>query len=84
MNEIGGMGPFNGIKIIENEFLSKTEPILKLRNNIAVSDEFRAKCDAFYLDLFGDKPVFYMIDGCITAHPDNIGYMKAQLFGVIK
>ena len=67
-----------GIPIIENRYL--TEPVISLSPDLDVSEEFRAKCNAFYENLFGRRPAVYMVnDQFLAAHPDIVRAIKENL-----
>lgn len=71
------MMEYGGIKIVSSPYL--TEPVIRLSPDLDVSDEFRAKCDAFYERLFGRRPAAYMINNdYLAAHPEIVSALRDQ------
>lgn len=67
-----GQFTYMGMKIIADPRLSEKSPVIELSSKVTVSDEFRAKTNAWYLEMFGEKLNFYFTDNNILAHPENI------------
>ena len=66
---------YAGIKIVSSPYL--TEPVIRLSPDLDVSDEFRAKCNAFYEHLFGRKPAAYMVNNeYLAAHPEIVSAFR--------
>ena len=52
---------FLGIPITVNPYAEDLEPVIQLSQDLPVSDEFREKCNDWYIKMFGYKnPVIYM------------------------
>jgi len=48
------------VPILENEHIQDLEPVIQLSSKVNVSPEFRKKCNAWYIEMFGYKqPVIY-------------------------
>jgi len=74
----GMIGTFMGIDVIENSLIPEFRPTIELSNNVTVSDEFRKKCNAWYLEMFGQKRVMYMVSGKYIGHPNTIEMLVRQ------
>lgn len=64
-----------GVEIVENPHLTPV-PVLKLRPEVPVSDAFRTEMDSWLLDMFGEKTVWFLLNGKIYAHPTAIARLK--------
>lgn len=73
---------FNRIPIIESELIPETtrEPVIELSEDCPVSDEFRKKCNEWYIKMFGYKDVSYayMSKGNIFMNPKHIVALKLE------
>ena len=66
---------FGGIDIVES-YLA-VEQVIRLSDDVMVSDEFRAKCNAYYLSVYGMKPCAYMINNdTLVAHPEIVKVLR--------
>jgi len=72
----GLLGKFNGIDVIGSDLMPDKQPKIRLSNKVTVSHEFRVKCDAFYLRLFGEKSVAYMVNGKIIMSAKNVAILR--------
>lgn len=53
---------FMGLNIIEHPLMPSTQPRMKLKHDVPVSDKFRAEFDQWLLEFFGTERVAYMFD----------------------
>ena len=74
-----GMLTYMGMKVIVDPFLPEKSPVIELSRKVTVSDEFRAKTNAWYLEMFGEKLNFYFVDNNILANPKNIARLRRAL-----
>ena len=70
---------YMGIPIFESPHVPATEkvPKIQLSPDCPVSDEFRAKTNAWYIEMFGykDKPVVFMTEYGVLASPRNMAIL---------
>lgn len=78
-NMISGASHFNGIPIIEDANLPEFVQTIELSHKVTVSDEFRRKTNAWYLEMFGKKRTMYMVDGKYIMHPNTLRCLRIQL-----
>ncbi len=75
----GLLGTFAGIDIIADERLPEFTPVIELINHVNVSPEFRAKTNAWYLEMFGEKRTMLMIAGKGSANPKTVALMREMV-----
>lgn len=73
------MAQLNGIEIVSSPHLPALSPVLKLSDNISLTDNFRKDFDKYLLDLFGEKPFIISIGRKLYAHPVVINYIKKEI-----
>ena len=80
------MGPLSklvnnyaGINIVTSLACPEFQPRITLSKKVPVSEEFRIKCDKFYLDFFGQERVSYIMD--MSALRFDFGYGALGDFG---
>jgi len=55
-----GFTAFAGVPIIENPYMDDLFPVIQLSADVNVSDEFRKKCNQYYIDMFGySEPMMF-------------------------
>ena len=72
------LGKFNGIDIIGSVLIQDKQPKITLSNKVSVSHEFRVKCDAFYLEFFGEEIVAYMFNDKMFMSAKNVAILKSH------
>lgn len=77
------MDRYAGFEIITNPYIPKTEPKMKLSEDIDVSPAFRWAFNKWLLDFFGEKPVVYVLKdrNIMTMHPETAILYKEQMNG---
>jgi len=73
----GYINQFMGIKVVTNPHMALNMPVIQLSTKVPVSHEFRIKCDAWYLEMFGVKPFFLMTKDTLITHPANLKELKS-------
>lgn len=68
----------SGIQTVSDPHLPQKIPRVELSSKVIVSDKFRQKCNAKYLDFFGEELYFVRINNKIIAHPKNIEILRMQ------
>lgn len=68
-----------GIDVIVSPLLPEFAPVLELRLDAPVTDQFRAEFNAWLRDMFGQRRQFYMVMGKYAMHPNNMQFLKMQL-----
>ena len=67
-----------GMKIVPHPLMPATRPNYRLAPGDYISDEFRAKMDAWCDEFFGRSPYFLIVQGdTILANNGNIEMVKA-------
>jgi hypothetical protein len=79
MNKLGSLDRFCGVPIIENSCLPEFTPVLELKLDTPVTDEFRANFNQWLVDMFGSNRSIYMMNGNILAHPNNRIFIELKL-----
>jgi len=75
MENSGYLGSICGIKVIASPLIGDV-PVIELNKDLDVSPEFRAKCNQFYLELFGTYKPVYIVGGDYVMHPETIGLIN--------
>jgi hypothetical protein len=63
---------FNGIRVVEDKRLPIQKPKIQLSESVQVTSKFRIKTNKWYEEIFGYELIFYMMEGCIITHPENV------------
>ena len=75
----GMIDRFYGIEIIANPAIPEKQQKIKLSQKVDVSQEFREKCDKFYLDFFGEESTVYVMGGKMFANPRTVHALKVSV-----
>jgi len=75
----GLLSCINGIDFVSSEYMPIEEPVIQLSNKVTVSESFRANCNRLYAKCFGYRPVVYVINGKMIAHPQNLEKIKRAI-----
>lgn len=68
---------WGGLQIVEHPFIPATQPKLKLRPNVPVTEKFRAEMDVWLLEMFGTERVCYVMSGkVLMANCENVAMIK--------
>jgi len=70
-----GAGLF-GMSIISSDLIPENQPRVQLSNKVNVSQEFRVKCNAQYLDWFGVESFAHIIGEEIAMNPKHVAALK--------
>jgi hypothetical protein len=71
---------FNGLRVIESRNLREFVPVLALKSDVIVSEDFRNTFNKWLIDMFGQKRQFLMIEGkTIAMHPNNKQFLMKEL-----
>jgi len=78
MND-GTISTIAGIPIKTSPLIPEKQPTIELRSDLMISQEFRDKTNAWYIEMFGYKTVMYMIGDTLTMNPKTFAEMEMQL-----
>ena len=79
-NIVNGMfGTLNGMEVIAAPNLPEFTPVIQLSSHVMVTDEFRAKTNAWYIEMFGQKRTAYVVEDKWVMHPNTIKCLQMQL-----
>jgi len=75
----GNIGMISGMPVKTSPLIPEKQPTIELRSNLMVTQEFREKTNAWYIEMFGYKTVMYMVGDTLTMNPKTFAKLEMQL-----